>query len=591
MDAKRFWNPSVAVGLAGLGLAAGQVAGQPALSNETAGAGLVATHMADLVAIPAAQEWQTGGLAVEDFNNDGSMDIFWIGGGLTADKLFMNNGAGGFVDLAAAWGIADLHCGNGAAAGDYNGDGWVDLYVTSFGAPGAEGPPGAHRLYRNDSGTGFTNVAADAGVNYSCPQATNNPSGYGAAFGDYDLDGNLDLCVVSWWGDSELNPGGDDGTRLYHNKGDGTFEDVTDAALGGAVHGIWGFQPAFADMDGDRYPELLISADFETSRYLVNNADGTFTDMTVASGTGLDDNGMGQTVADFANNGKFDWYVTSVYSPTPPPDHPGNMLYLSQGGHSYIEAAGFAGVLDGRWGWGTIAIDLDHDTWLDILEVNGRDAAPYANQPARLWRNNGGFFFTEMAAAAGFDHADEGRGIAYLDADNDGDLDVVVSTNAGPLAYYVNQTPDIGAWLRIKLDTGNNPTLAPNGFGTRVLATVGGNTYRRIMNSSPSYLATSELRVHFGLGDATVVDTLRFEWAKGYVTEMTDVAVNQQMTVQAPQLGDIDADGAVGVVDLLGLLGGWGPCPAAPAPCLADLDNDGQIGVTDLLVILANWSL
>ena len=586
-----------ATGLACAVLVAGPATGQVMLSNETVNAGLVAMHQADEIGMPAAQEWMTGGLAAEDFNNDGLMDIFWVGGGLTSDKLFMNDGNGAFVDQAAAWGIADLHCGNGVAVGDYNKDGWQDIYVTSFGAPGAPGPPGAHRLYRNDSGTGFTNVAAAAGVNFSCPAPTDNPAGYGAAFGDYNLDGNLDLCVTSWWGGNQFNPQGDDGTRLYRNNGDGTFTDVTAAALGTAVDGIWAFQPAFIDMNGDRYPELLIAADFETSRYLVNNADGTFTDLTVLSGTGLDDNGMGQTVGDFNNDGLFDWYVTSIYSPTPPPDNPGNMLYINLDNDAYFESSVLSGVNDGNWGWGTIAVDLDHDTWLDILEVNGRPAkgGPYINQPGRLFHGdgNGGVpTFTEMAAGAGFDHGDEGRAIACLDIENDGDMDFVVSTNAGSPAFYLNETPGIGSWLRIKLDISTNPALAPNGFGTRVIAHVGTKSYHRAKNGSPSYLATSELTCHFGLGPVDTVDkvdTLRFEWAKGYVTEMTDVAVNQQLTVQAPKLGDIDADGVVGVVDLLALLGGWGPCDAPPALCLADLDNDGEIGVTDLLLVLANW--
>ena len=576
----------VGVAMAVVVVAAGQAAGQVTLTNSTANAGLTALHQADENAIPEAQEWMTGGLAAADFNNDGHTDIFWVGGGLTADKLFINNGSGVFTDKAVAWGIADLHCGNGVAVGDYNKDGWLDIYLTSFGPPGpAPGAPGAHRLYRNDSGTGFTNVAEAAGVNYSCPAATNNPAGYGAAFGDYDLDGHLDLFVTSWWG-------ADDGNRLYKNNGDGTFTDVTAAALGTAVDGVWGFQPAFVDMNGDRYPELLIAADFQTSRYLLNNADGTFTDMTVPSGTGLDDNGMGQTVGDFDGDGLFDWYVTSIYSETPPPDNPGNMLYWNQDPLPYVECSVNAGVNNGQWGWGTLALDLDQDKWLDILEVNGRPAEPYNNRPGMLFYNlrNPNFpTFTEIAATSGFDHADEGRSLAYLDADNDGDLDVIVSTNAGSPVFYLNETPDIGNWLRIKLDTSTNAALAPNGFGTRVIATVGVNSLYRYMSGSPSYLSTSELSVHFGLGNATTVAELRVEWAKGYVTVLTDVAANQHLTIAAPKLGDVDSDGIVGVSDLLDLLGGWGSCPTPPAPCLSDLNNDGEIGVPDLLTLLANW--
>ncbi|MHC4303627.1 MAG: FG-GAP-like repeat-containing protein [Planctomycetota bacterium] len=569
--------------LAGAG-AAVTADGQVTLTNWGVNADLVATHQPDETGIPVAQDWQTGGLAVGDFNNDGCQDIFWVGGGGTADKLFINkcNGTGTFTEQGSAWGLTDLHCGNGVAVGDYDGDGRLDIYVTSFGAPGSDtNEPGQHRLYHNDGGS-FSEVAGAAGVTASCSEASGNPAGYGAAWGDYDLDGSLDLCVVSWWGD-------DDGNRLYHNDGDGTFTDVTDTALGTAIDGVWGFQPAFVDMDGDRFPELLIASDFQGSRYFVNNGDGTFTDFTGPSGTGLDDNGMGQTVADVNNDGLFDWYVTSIYKDTPPPANPGNMLYLNLGDHQYLEISGFAGVNDGAWGWGTLAVDLDHDTWVDILEVNGRLAEPWANEPARLFYNNGNVTFDDIAATAGFDHADEGRSVACLDADRDGDMDVLVSTNAGALTYYRNETPDLGNWLRIVLDTSTNSLLAPNGFGTRVIATVGASSYHRYLSGSPSYLATSEPTVHFGLGAATTVDELRFEWAKGYVTVMTDVAVNQQMTVVAPARGDTDGDGSVGIADFLDLLAAWGPCPDPPEPCLSDLDNDGEVGVADFLVLLASW--
>jgi hypothetical protein len=557
---------------------------QVTLNDWGSDAGLVAVHQPDEVGIPLAQDWQTGGLAVGDFNNDGCQDVFWVGGGGTADKLFINNcdGSGTFTNQATAWGLTTLHCGNGAAVGDYDGDGLLDIYVTSFGVPGdANNGPGQHRLYHNDGGS-FSDVAGAAGVNRSCSEASGNPAGYGAAWGDYDLDGSLDLCVVSWWG-------GDGGNRLFHNNGDGTFADVTDDALGAAVAGVSGFQPAFVDMDGDRFPELLISADFEDSRYLVNNRDGTFTDHTSGSGTGKDDNGMGQAVADVNNDGAFEWYVTSIFSETPPPDNPGNMLYWNVGVHSYVEISGFAGVNDGAWGWGTVAVDLDHDTWVDILEVNGRAAVPWANQPARLFHNNTNLTFDDIAATAGFDHAGEGRSLAYLDADRDGDLDILVSTNAGPLAYYRNETAAIGTWLRITLDTSLNPLLAPDGFGTRVIATVGGTAYHRFMSGSPSYLATSELTVHFGFDTATTVDELWIEWTKGYVTVLTDVAVNQHLTIVAPAIGDIDGDGSVGITDFLDILGAWGPCPDPPEPCLADLDNDGEVGIVDFLDLLAYW--
>ena len=562
-------------------LSAGPASAQVTLTEWTSEAGLTAIHQPDEEGIPDFQGWMTGGAAVGDFNNDGCQDVFWVAGGLIPDKLFINNcdGTGTFTDQAAAWGLDVLHCGNGAAVGDYNNDGLPDIYVTSFGLPGREGSsPGSHRLYRNDGGS-FTEVAALAGVNYSCPEGTGNAAGYGSAFGDYDLDGFLDLFVTSWWEAC-------DGNRLYHNDGDGTFTDVTEAALGTAIDGVWGFQPAFVDMNGDRYPELLLTADFSTSRYFVNNADGTFTDMTAASGTGLDEHGMGQTVADLDHNLLFDWYVTSIKGDS---GLTGNKLYMNQGSHAYVETAAAAGVDDGAWGWATIAIDLDHDTWTDLLEVNGRPSEPWSPAPARLFYNDGGgASFSEIALASGFVHTDEGRGLVYLDAENDGDLDVIITTYLGPLTYFRNDTNG-GSWLRIAFDTSANPLLAPDGFGTRVVATVGEQSYCRFMSSSPSYLSTSELTVHFGLGSAATVDELRVEWARGYVTIMNDVEVNQHLTIAAPGLGDLDADGDVDINDFLALIAAWGACADPPEPCLADLDNDGSVGLDDFQLILANW--
>ena len=163
-----------------------------------------------------------------------------------------------------------------------------------------------------------------------------------------------------------------------------------------------------------------------------------------------------------------------------------------------------------------------------------------------------------------------------------------MTTNAGALTYYRNDTAG-GNWLRVTFDTTGNPLLAPDGFGTRVLATVGTQTYVRYVSSSPSYLSTSEPQIHFGLGAAVTVDELRVEWPRGYVSTLTGVAANTQLTVIAPALGDLDADGVVGIADFLALLAGWGPCPVPPAGCLGDLDTDGVVGIADFLTLLGNW--
>ena len=584
------WNDrSIMGGLSTVLVVAGRLTtvscGQVTLTDQTASSNIKATYVPAANGIPDMQERMTGGMAVGDFNNDGHQDLYWVSGGTIPDKLFINNGDGTFTDMAAAWQLTALHCGNGASVADFNGDGWLDIYVTSFGPPDVPGGiPGQHRLYRNNGNNTFTNVAESAGVQFSSPLV---PGGYGSAWGDYDLDGDLDLFVASWMYAA-------DGNRLYRNNGDETFTDVTVLALGSSIDGVRGFQPAFVDMDGDLYPEILLSADYATSRYYVNNRNGTFTDYTERSGTGMDDYGMGQTVGDFNNDGLLDWYVTSIFLDVPlNGNNPGSMLYLNLGNHRYLETSAIAGTVDGGWGWGTVALDLDHDGWQDILEVNGwcpSKKSQFCDERGKLFYNDGeSGTFSEIAFEARFDTTERGRPIVYLDVDRDGDLDVVVGNRDAATEFYRNDTPAIGNWLRISFDTSTNPLIAPNGFGTRVTATVGKKLYCRYMSASPSYLATSELTVHFGLGTAPVVDDLLIQWTRGNVTRITNVPVNQHLTISAPVLGDLDGDGSIGILDFLDLLAWWGPVDG-PQGLRADLDNNGSVDINDLEQLLASWT-
>lgn len=570
-------------------LAAIRADAQLAFTDQTVAASLNVVHQPSITCIGPNYHF-TGGMAAADFNNDGWQDVFWIGGGLTPDRLFINDGDGTFTDQAAAWGIAVSHGGVGASAADYDQDGFVDLYVTSYGNPFQEGQPGKHKLYHNNGNGAFTDVAVAAGVNFSSPTS---PAGHGSGWGDYDLDGDLDLCVGSWMQNSN-------GNVLYRNNGDGTFTNVTSAAVGTAFVNVWGFQPSFVDMNGDLYPELLLAADFETSRYLVNNGDGTFTDMTVASGTGLDDEGMGQAVADVNNDGLFDWYVTSVYQDMPQRgDYIGNTLYINLGNDLYDEVAMAVGVADGGWGWGTVAADFDHDGWLDLAEVNGRPGGgEWTNEQEYLYYNNGDGTFTEIAQAAGFTLASQGTALLAFDADHDGDKDLAAFVNHccppgpswsdGQFRYYRNDTPDPGNWLYVTLDASTNPLLPPNGFGSKLTAVVGDTEYHRFMDGGPSYLATSESNVHFGLGTAQTIDQVRVTWSRGYVTVLSNVAVNQYLTVTAPALADLNANGVVNASDLALLLGRWGPVTDS-SDLIADINNNGVVNASDLALLLGSW--
>jgi hypothetical protein len=560
---------------------------QVSLTNVTEEAGIATLHEPQDETVPGAAEWMTGGMAVGDFDRNGLADLFVISGGGQPDRLFINQGGGVFADEAADWLLTDLHCGNAAAVGDYNSDGWPDIYVTSFGTPGEAGEPGHNRLYRNNGDGTFTNVAEEAGVNTASPSSAMT---FGAAFGDYDLDGSLDLFVATW-GNGQGGPG-TDGNRLFRNNGDGTFTDVTDTAFEPeALEGVWGFQPAFADMNGDLYPELLLAADFVTSRYLRNNGDGTFTDLTGPSGTGLDSNGMGQTVGDFDNDGLLDWYVTSIYvDGGGNADFNGNALYMATGEDLFVEDAVDRGANDGGWGWGTVTLDLDQDGWLDIVEVNGREAGPggqWTLEPAKLFYNLGDAQFQELAGPSGLDHADSGRAVVYLDLENDGDLDVAIFTNQGPVDLYRNDSSG-GSWLQLALDTSNHPYLAPEGFGARITATTGPVQRIRYEYGSPGYLGTSQWRVHLGLGDAQSIDELQIEWPRGQVTTLENGDANQLLTINGPDPADLTADGIVDVLDVVAVILRWGPVGSA-ADLHADVNNDGTIDVLDLLTVLLSW--
>lgn len=516
--------------LLGLALAPPVRSATAGFTDVTDQAGLVFTH-SNLPDTPGGN--MLGGGTAGDFNGDGWPDLFAVDGGSAPDHLFINHG-GVFVDEAAAWGLTQVHRGGGAAAGDYDGDGDIDLMVTSFGnLPGAA-VPGQHKLYRNDGGH-FTDVAAAAGVAFSNPAI---PDGYSPVWGDYDLDGDLDLWIGGWWegpGELEWN-----GTRLFRNEGDGTFTDVS-VASGVFDNHVRGFSAAFVDMDGDRYPELLVAGDFGTSRYFSNHRDGSFTRHLFTAAEAVM-NGMGTAVADFDRDGLQDWFITSIF----PAYHffgpPGNRMWLNKGTLPLEMLPESCGLFDGGWGWGATALDFDQDGWVDLFHTGGWQGPDiitgewFLDEPSYLFRNDGnGRTFTEMGVAIGLDHRGQGRSAGVMDYDQDGDLDVFVLASGEPARLFRNDLAGEDAhWLRIRLTRGDNPRITPNGRGTQVrIRTSDGVTQVAQLAGNANYLGGNELALHFGLGAATTLDEVRVNWSDGFVTVLRDVAADQLLEIAA----------------------------------------------------------
>ena len=519
------------------------------------------------------------GVGLADFDGDGWPDIYVVTGGALPDQLLRNNADGTFTDVASAAGMGTPHMGLGCCVGDYDGDGRADLFITSRGTASGPPLPGQFQLWHNEGGMVFTEVAASAGIAYG---SLTDADGMGSCFGDYDRDGDLDLFVTGWIPNSR-------GNRLYRNDGNGVFADVTVAA---GLHGpaIRGFSPNFVDMDGDRWPELLVAADFGTSRYFVNQGDGTFGDQTSASGTGLDGNGMGHCVGDFDGDGLLDWYVTSIFTLFPPVNvvGSGNMLYRNLGGHQYGEVAAVSGVNDGGWGWGALAVDVNNDGGLDLVETNGFKAlnsigqSEWLFEPCYLWLNDGSGHFVESGSIAHFDNQGAGRGLASLDYDRDGDLDLVLALHKGRLRLFRNDsTPADDHWLRVVLDTQASDQLAPCGVGSLLRLTAGGRELVRVIDAGASYMSTSELVAHFGLRGLERVTRLKIEWTNGRDTWIENPAVDQTLTVRYCP-ADWNGRDQLDASDIRDFQADW-------LAGNADFDLDGDTDVADRLAFLSAY--
>lgn len=571
--------------------------GQTAMrfTERTAEAGL--THAHALPNNPRLGVMTAGG-AVADFDRDGWLDLFVLGGGGAPDRLFMNNGLNDammvtFTDVAEQAGVAGPRHSFGVSAADYNNDGWIDLYVTSYGPTPGQVRSGQCILFENNGpdehgNISFTNVTELCGLDLP---GVDTRTATGSAWGDVDLDGDLDFFITSYR-DSHLND------RLMRNDGPDAlglwqFTDITDQ-MGVDMSTIRGFIPGFTDMNGDRYPEILLVADSSTSRYLVNlgpDGDGgvRFADRSDDVFDLYTANGMGSAVGDVNGDGLLDWYVSSIYYPTL--SGPGNLLLIQQPDGTFHNIAFSAGVADGAWGWGTLIVDLDHDSWPDLVETNGYGQFP--NVQSFLHPNDGtGLRYDEVAIEAGFVHYGQGRGLIDADFDNDGDQDLVIFSNGQPLAFFRNELLQPGQpvpagrhWLKIELDTSRRDTLAPDGFGTLLTISSASREQVATIDGGYNHCSTGEHGAHFGLGYDTTVDWIRVRWNDGSFTTLADVPADQKLIITAPyHPADVDASGDVGIDDVL-----WFVRELSDGRPTADHDGNGQVDFFDVSAFLRDF--
>ena len=511
----------------------------------------------------------TGGAAARDFDLDGWTDLFVTRTNNT-DILFRNKGIDGngahlgFADVStAAFGPGPLinDSTNGAAWGDINNDGNPDLYVTGVNTS-------RNYLYINQGkdGSGIhQGFAEQAAKRNAAMNDSGTVFGMSISFGDFDLDGFLDVHTGEW-----TEPGLVPGNSLSHalllrNQGTakpGHFVDVTASAGVSMAHGKGGdrvvrvFSPRLTDLNQDGRPDLATVADFLQSKLFINQGNGTFQNATNAP-LGSDTNGMGNTVGDFNGDGLLDWFVTSIAADID--DEVGidigNFLYQNNGDGTFTNASKTAGVVDGGWGWGTSFLDFDNDYHLDLVMTNGwQNTPPFDADAIRLWHNQGNGTFHEIAAASGLTDNRQGRGLLTFDFDNDGDLDIFVVNNQDHPVLYRNDTDNDNKWLKVRT-TGT--TSNRDGLGTFITVkpnlTDPSSWIVREVDGGSNFLAQNDIIVHFGLGEmAGTIDEIELIWPSGIAQTFLDLSPNSTLSAIEPLFvpGDLIGNGFVNDLDI-----------------------------------------
>jgi len=506
-------------------------------------------------------ETNGAGVALVDVDRDGWLDAFVLSGTRLADgarqtavysktdaptnRLYRNRGDATFADVTDRSGLRRSGWASSVCAGDYDNDGWIDLFVTYFGR---------NVLYRNRAGR-FEDVTAAAGL-----AASADRWGSGCTFVDIDRDGRLDLFVANYlrfdlgsapepgtgpnctWKGVAVNCGPrglpTDTNQLFHNDGGGRFSDVSEPSRIAAVTGRYSMTALAADLTGDGWPDIYVASDSTAAILYRNNHDGTFTDIAIESGTAYSEQGspqagMGVAAGDVNRDGLLDLVKTHFSDDVP-------ALYQNLGKGLFEDHATAAGLgVQNRYvQWGTGLEDFDNDGLVDLMVVTGhvypeieRLLSQYPHRgPRLLFRNRTGSAFEDVGAAggSGITTPHSSRGAAFGDIDNDGDIDALVMNMNEPPSLLRNDSPAAGTWLRVQLQGTTSNRAA---IGATVIVTAAGRKQARAITSQSSYYSHNDLRAHFGLGASARAADVEVRWPNGTVQRMTDVPAGRTVMI------------------------------------------------------------